>query len=334
MQGKMKKAVLTDVRKIEIIEAEIPKYAPDEVLIKMEYVGICGSDLHFYERGRISGNPIKYPFVLGHESSGTVVGVGSNVKHLKAGDRVAIEPGKTCGRCIYCREGKYNLCDGVIFHATPPVDGTFCEYVAHEADLCFKLPDNVSTMEGALIEPLAVGFHAAMQGGAGAGQTAAVFGAGCIGIVSMLALKAMGAGDVYIADPLENRLVKAVELGAKGMADGADGYDLVIETSGSEKAVNQAVSMLKKGGTIVLVGYNAGGGIGFPINLAIDKEITVKTIFRYRHIYPAAIKSVADGRVNLKSIVSDVYNFGDIQEAMERCVENKSQIIKAVVKIT
>ena len=144
----------------------IPKPADNEALVKLEYVGICGSDLHYYETGAIGDYVVKPPFVLGHEPGGIVVEVGKDVKRLKVGDRVALEPGKTCGHCEFCKSGQYNLCPDVVFFATPPVDGVFQEYVAHEADLCFKLPDNVSTLEGALIEPLAVGFHAAMQGGA------------------------------------------------------------------------------------------------------------------------------------------------------------------------
>lgn len=173
--------------------------------------------MHYYETGRIGDYIVKPPFVLGHEPGGTVVEVGKGVKHLKVGDRVALEPGKTCGHCEFCREGKYNLCSDVIFFATPPVDGVFQEYVAHEADLCFKLPDNVDTMEGALIEPLAVGFHAANQGDAHAGQTAVVFGAGCIGLVSMMALKAEGISKVYVVDIMQKRLDKALELGATGV---------------------------------------------------------------------------------------------------------------------
>lgn len=176
---------------------------------KVEYVGICGSDLHYYEHGAIGDFVVKPPFVLGHEAGGTVVAVGQNVKHLKPGDRVAMEPGRTCGHCEFCKTGRYNLCPDVEFFATPPVDGVFQEYAVHEAALCFKLPDNVSTMEGALIEPLAVGFHAANQGGAHIGQTAVVMGAGCIGLVSMMALKAMGVSRVYVADIMQNRLDKA-----------------------------------------------------------------------------------------------------------------------------
>ena len=217
MEGMMKVAVMNGIGKMGFEERPIPKPAANEVLVKLEYVGICGSDLHYYESGRIGDYIVKPPFVLGHEPGGTVVEVGSAVTHLKVGDRVALEPGKTCGHCEFCRTGRYNLCPDVIFFATPPVDGVFQEYVAHEADLCFKLPDNVSTLEGALIEPLAVGFHAANQGGAQAGQVAVVSGSGCIGLVSMMALKAKGVSKVYVIDIMQKRLDKAMELGATGV---------------------------------------------------------------------------------------------------------------------
>ena len=186
MEGKMKVAVMNGIGKMGYTTRDIPTPKDDEVLVKLEYVGICGSDMHYYETGAIGHYVVEPPFVLGHEPGGTVVEVGKKVTHLQVGDRVALEPGKTCGHCKFCREGKYNLCPDVVFFATPPVDGVFQEYVAHEAALCFKLPDNVSTLEGALIEPLAVGFHAANQGGAHAGQTAVVMGAGCIGLMSMM----------------------------------------------------------------------------------------------------------------------------------------------------
>ena len=147
MEGTMKTAVMTGISQVEIMQRPIPVPADNEVLVKVEYVGICGSDLHYYESGRIGNFIVEPPFVLGHEAGGTVVEVGAGVTNLKAGDRVALEPGKTCGHCEHCKGGKYNLCEDVIFFATPPVDGVFQEYVAHEAGLCFKLPDNMSTME-------------------------------------------------------------------------------------------------------------------------------------------------------------------------------------------
>ena len=347
MNGTMKVAVMEGIGKMGYVERPIPEVKPDEVLVKLEYVGICGSDMHYYETGAIGNYVVEPPFVLGHEPGGTVVEVGSNVKHLKVGDRVALEPGKTCGKCEFCRSGKYNLCPDVIFFATPPVDGVFQEYVAHEAALCFKLPDNVSTLEGALIEPLAVGFHAANQGNAHAGQTAVVMGAGCIGLVSMMALKAEGVSKVYVVDVMQKRLDKALELGADGVINAMEvdtveelmrltdgkGCDLAIETAGTEITTRQCVHAVKKGATIVCVGYSKTGEMTLPMSLALDKEIRFETVFRYRHIYPMAIDAVAAGKVNLKGIVTDIFEFNDIQNAMDRSVADKANIVKAVVKI-
>lgn len=347
MDGKMKVAVMTDIKKIEFEERAIPTPQKDEVLVKVEYVGVCGSDLHYFEHGRVSNFIVEPPFVLGHESAGVVVEVGEDVHHLKVGDRVALEPGKTCGKCEQCKSGKYNLCPDVVFFATPPIGGVFQEYVAHEANLCFKLPDNVGTLEGALIEPLAVGFHAAKQGGAEAGQSAVVFGAGCIGLVTMMALKAMGLSNVYVVDVQPKRLEKALELGATGVINAKEvdtlaklkelsdgkGWDLLIDTAGSTITAQQAFYAAKKGATVVMVGYNVNELVPLPVNHALDNEITMKTIFRYRHIYPMAIDAVAAGKVNLKGLVTDIFDFDDMQRALCASIENKVDIVKAAIKI-
>ncbi len=347
MKGMMKTAVMNGIGKMGFEKRPIPQPKADEVLVKLEYVGICGSDLHYYETGAIGDYVVEPPFVLGHEPGGTVVEVGANVTHLKVGDRVALEPGKTCGHCEFCKEGKYNLCPDVVFFATPPVDGVFQEYVAHEANLCFKLPENVSTLEGALIEPLAVGFHAAIQGDAHLGQKAVVMGAGCIGLVSMMALKARGVSEVYVVDIMEKRLEKALELGADGVINGAaedvlervkeltdgKGMDLVIETAGTEITTRQAIHMAKKGSNIVLVGYSKTGEMTLPMSLVLDKELTFKTVFRYRHIYPMAIDAVASGKINLKGIVTDIFPLDEVQKAMDHSVDHKADIVKAVIQI-
>lgn len=344
----MKTAVMLGIGKMGFEERPVPTPKDNEALVKVEYVGICGSDIHYYETGVIGPYVVKPPFVLGHEAGGTVVAVGKDVKHLKVGDRVAMEPGKTCGHCEFCREGKYNLCPDVEFFATPPYDGVFCEYVAHEADLCFKLPDNVSTLEGALIEPLAIGFHAANLGGAHIGQTAVVFGSGCIGLVCMMALKAEGVSRVIVVDIMDKRLAKAKELGADFVINSSKedmkariaeltegkGVDLSIETAGTEITTRQSIEIAKKGSTIVLVGYSKTGELTLPISLFIDKELTFKSIFRYRHIYPMAIEAVATGRVNLKDIATNFFDLDDIQEAMDRSVSDKMNIVKSVVKIS
>jgi L-iditol 2-dehydrogenase len=341
----MKVAVMNGIGKMGWEERDIPQIKHGEVLVKLEYVGICGSDLHYYEHGRIGDFIVKFPFVLGHEPGGVVVEVGSGVAHLKVGDRVALEPGQTCGHCEFCRTGRYNLCPDVNFFATPPVDGVFQEYVAHEATLCFKLPDNVSTIEGALIEPLAVGFHASITGGAKIGQTALVTGSGCIGLVSMLALKAQGVSRVYVSDVVDKRLEKAKSLGAFEtinvkekdlpalIAEKEGGVDMVIETTGTDTAAAQGISTLKKGGTLVFVGLSPTGSMTLPIGKALDKELTLKTIFRYRHVYPLAIDAVARGAVNLKGIISNIFDFDDIQQAMDESIHNKIDIVKSVVKI-
>lgn len=347
MKREMKAAVMNGIGKMGFTVREVPAPAENEVLVKLEYVGICGSDLHYYQEGEIGGKEVTPPFVLGHEAGGVVVEVGKKVEHLKPGDRVALEPGKTCGRCEFCRQGKYNLCPDVVFFATPPVDGVFQEYVAHDADLCFKLTDNVSTLEGSLIEPLAVGFHAAMQGGAIFGQKALVSGAGCIGLVTLLALKAMGVSEVYVSDVIDTRLQKAKELGATAVINskeedvqeriaeltGGQGVDLAADTSGNETAVNTAIECVKKGANIVLVGYSRSGKMNLEISRALDKEITFKTVFRYRHVYPLAIRAVSEGKIDLKSVVTDVFELDDIQRAMDLSVTEKAKIVKSVVHI-
>jgi L-iditol 2-dehydrogenase len=202
-------------------------------------------------------------------------------------------------------------------------------------------------MEGALIEPLAVGFHAALTGKGRIGQTALVTGAGCIGLVSMLALKAQGVSKVYVTDVVPKRLEKAESLGADAVINAADrrvpqaineltggrGVDLIIETSGNETSAGDAIESAKKGGVMVFVGYSKSGMMNLPISTALNKELTLKTIFRYRHIYPLAIDAVARGVVNIKDIVTNVFNFEDVAEAMDKSVHHKVDIVKSVIKI-
>jgi L-iditol 2-dehydrogenase len=343
----MKTAIMTDIQKIAFEQRPIPRVKKDGALVKLEYVGICGSDLHYYGSGAIGKNIVKPPFVLGHEAGGVVVEVGSEVKTLKVGDKVALEPGIGCGRCEFCTTGRYHLCPDVIFFATPPIDGVFQEYVAHPAALCFKIPENMDTMEAALIEPLAVGFHAANRGEAHVGQQAIVFGAGCIGLMTMMALRAEGISRVYVVDVMDKRLAKARELGAVGVINakqadvveaarelsGGAGFDLAIETAGTEVTTRAAIEVVKKGSNVVLVGYSASGEMKLPTSLVLDKELNLKGIFRYHHIYPMAIDAVAGGKVNPKGVVSNVFAFDDLQNAMDSSLANKAEIIKGVIKL-
>ncbi len=346
MEGKMKAAVLTEIGKIEIEERPIPKPLDNEVLVKIKHVGICGSDLHYYEHGRIGNAVVEKPIILGHESAGEVVEIGKNVTNLKVGDIVTLEPGYTCGKCEFCKTGRYNLCPDVVFMATPPIDGAFAEYVSYPSDMAFKLPSGMTTIEGALVEPLSVGFHAAKQADAHIGQTAAILGAGCIGISTMLALKSMGVTEVYMFDMIQKRLDMAKKLGATGVyrvdevdpekvikdvTDG-NGVDLVFETAGNKTSTLQTVSLVKRGGKITLVGMAPESILPFNIGGLMEKEASVNTVFRYRNLYPTAIKAVASGLIPVGDMVTDTFKFEDTAYAMKYSVENKRDIVKAVIE--
>ncbi len=347
MSNKMKVAVMEGIGKIGYTTREIPTPKNDEVLVKIQYVGICGSDLHYYETGRIGDYIVEPPFVLGHEASGVVTKLGKDVKDLKLGDRVALEPGATCGKCEFCTTGRYNLCSEVVFFATPPVDGVFQEFAAHPASLCFKLPDSVDSMNGALIEPLAVGFHAAIQGDAHIGQKAIVFGAGCIGLMTLLALQSLGVNNITVVDILPNRLKQAKKMGATQVVNSLDkdfiqqfdkitdnkGFDIAFETAGTEITTRLCIQALKKGSNLVCVGYSKTGEMTLPMSLLLDKELTIKTVFRYRHIYPLAIEAVASGKINPSDVVTNIFEFDDVQNAMDKSVADKANIVKSVVKI-
>jgi len=328
-------------------DVPVPAVKDTDVLIKIDVVGICGSDVHYFQHGRIGDFVVNGDFILGHECAGEVVEVGSAVKTLKVGDRVALEPGKTCGKCEFCKTGRYNLCPDVEFFATPPYHGVFANYVAHPEDMCFKLPDNVSNMEGALVEPLAVGLHASGIGEVKLGDTVVIYGSGCIGLVTLLACKARGASKIILVDVLENRLKTALKLGAthvinpmeadvietvKAITEGK-GAEVVIDTAGAVVTVKQTVEVLKTGGTIVLVGMTPKDEVEFNFMKLMGKEGVVKTIFRYRNLYPVAINAIASGAINVKDIVSHEFAFENTKEAFDFVVNNAKDVVKAVIKI-
>lgn len=350
MEKKMQKgAFMRGTDKMVIKEIPVPEVGEKQVLIQLEYVGICGSDVHYFHTGACGAYKVDLSedFMLGHECAGTVVELGAGVTSLKVGDRVALEPGITCGKCEFCKSGHYNLCPDVVFLATPPVQGCNEEYIAFPEDMCFKLPDNVSTLEGSLIEPLSVGFHAANQGEVGVGDTVVILGGGCIGLVTLLSCKAHGAGTVIVADLVDARLEKAKELGADYVINSGRedvfkeiekltqgrGADKVFETAGSPVTIAQTPFFVRMGGTIVLVGLSSKEEINYNFAQIMAKEATIKSVFRYRNIYPKAIAAVASGAIDLKGIATHIFDLDHIQEAYDEAVNNKTDLVKAVVKI-
>lgn len=338
---------MTDLDKMEIRDIEMPKAGAKEVLVELEYVGICGSDVHYFHDGRCGDYKVEGDFMLGHECAGTVVALGEGVEHLKVGDKVALEPGITCGQCEFCKTGRYNLCPDVQFLATPPVQGCYENYIAFPENMCFKLPDNISTKEGALVEPLSVGMHAANQGDVKLGDSVVILGAGCIGLVTLLACKAHGATDITVVDVIPKRLDYALKLGATRVINGREadavgevdkltdgaGVDKVFETAGSPITIQQTPYMVKNGGTIVLVGISAQEKIEYNFAKIMAKEARVESVFRYRNIYPQAIAAIADGIIDVSGIVTHEFDFDDIQEAFDCAINNKDEVVKAVIKI-
>ena len=344
-----KGAYMQGTDKMILKEIPVPETKEKEVLVQIEYVGICGSDVHYFHTGCCGSYKVdlSQDFMLGHECAGTVVKVGEGVKDLKVGDRVALEPGITCGKCEFCKSGHYNLCPDVVFLATPPVQGCYEQFIAFPEDMCFKLPDNVSTLEGCLIEPLSVGFHAANQGEVGVGDTVMILGSGCIGLVTMLACKAHGAGQIIVADLVDARLEKAKELGATAVINSKNtdvfkeverltngrGADVVFETAGSPVTIAQTTFLVRRGGTITLVGLASQEEITYNFAQIMDKEATIKSVFRYRNIYPKAIAAVSSGAIDVKKIVTHEFDLDHIQEAFDEAVNNKTDLVKAVIKV-
>ncbi len=340
-------AYMTGIDKMEIREAPMPSPKAGEVLVKLEYVGICGSDVHYFHDGRCGDFVVEGDFMLGHEASGTVVALGEGVATHKVGDRVALEPGITCGQCEFCKSGRYNLCPDVVFLATPPVQGCYENYIAFPANMAFKLPENISTKEGALVEPLAVGIHSANQGQVKMGDSVVILGAGCIGLVTLLACKAYGATDITVVDVVPKRLEVAKKLGATRTINAAEtdvlaemdrltggaGTDKVFETAGSPKTIAQTPHLVKRGGTIILVGIAAQEEISFNFAKIMAKEVKIESVFRYRNIYPQAIAAISEGLIDVSGIVSHEFAFADIQKAFECAIQNKNDVVKAVIKM-
>ncbi|MDC7287288.1 NAD(P)-dependent alcohol dehydrogenase [Blautia schinkii] len=330
-----------------IREIEVPEPKDDEVLVEIKYCGICGSDVHYYENGRIGDYIVEGDFTLGHEVAGEIVKLGSNVKDLKVGDRVALEPGIPCGKCECCKEGKYNLCPDVVFFATPPVQGALQNYVVHPADMCFKLPDHVGMEEGALVEPLCVGLHACRQGDVKLGDNVVILGAGCIGLATLLSAKAMGASNVVVVDLFEKRLEFAKEMGANyvinaGREDvfdecrkifGGRGADIVIETAGSPKTIYQTPMLAKQGGTVVLVGIAVNNDLTYNFGQVMSKELTIKSVFRYRNLYPVAIAAIADGSIDVKKMITHRFPLHEAKKAFDTVIADAENVVKAVIEL-
>jgi L-iditol 2-dehydrogenase len=332
----MRAAVLHAPGDVRIEERDRPVPGPREVLVQITAIGVCGSDVHYYEHGRIGPMVVESPMVLGHESAGRVVELGDGATKHAVGDRVTLEPGVPCGRCRECRAGRYNLCADVVFFATPPIDGAFADFVAIHEDFAFALPDSLSDEEGALMEPLSVGIWACRKASVTAGDRVLVTGAGPIGILAAQCALAFGATEVTVSDVNEQRLEVARRTGATRTLSPQDGFDdleadVLIECSGHPDALSAGINALRPAGTAVLVGMGPGEEGTVPLSAIQRREIWVTGTFRYANTYPTAIALAASGRVDLKAIITGHYALEDAEAALKVGREDPASVKPIVV---
>ncbi|KAN0131431.1 xylitol dehydrogenase [Lactarius tabidus] len=355
--------VLQGIGKVSYEIHPIPEIRDDEVLVEVKKTGICGSDVHYLVEGRIGDFIVESPMVLGHESSGVIHKVGNGVRNVKPGDRVAMEPGVSCRRCEACKTGRYQLCSGMAFAATPPYDGTLARYYRLPEDLVYILPESLSLEDGAMMEPLSVGVHSVFtQAKLQPAQSIAIFGCGPIGLLCMAVAKAIGASRIIAVDIVESRLNFAKtyaatdifrpppfqdgeskiaysrrsagllmeSLGVKDRGDKA--IDVVLDASGAEVSIQTGIFIAKVGGTFVQVGMGHPEVV-VPITALLTKELTLKSSFRYGPgDYRLAIALTAKKMVNLRPLVTHRFRFEEAISAFDATKKGKSEDGKELIK--
>ncbi len=335
----MRASVLLGARSIEMQERPVPVPRADEVLVRVRSVGVCGSDVHYYKEGRIGGYVVEQPLILGHEVSGVVVDVGSDVPDGRVGQRVAIEPQRPCRRCRACKSGRYNMCSDLEFYATPPVDGAFCDYVVAPADFAHPVPDDVSDHAAALLEPFSVGLWACQKAEVGPGSRVLVTGAGPIGALASLAARARGASEVVVTDLVPSRRERILHFGATTALDPADPTvdlsaleaDALIECSGATPALLSGLRALRESGIAVLVGLG-DEEISLPVQLIAFRELVLTGVFRYVDTWPAAIAAARQPATDLDALVTAEFELEDAEAALTS--DDDPQSMKSVVVVS
>ena len=335
----MKAIYLDKINTFSEKELAKPECGERQVLVRMKAVGVCGSDVHYWKNGRIGQFVVEEPLILGHECSGVITDVGEKVSKFAVGDRVVLEPGIPCMKCEHCLKGRYNLCQNIVFFATPPDDGVLVEEIAYDEDYVFKIPDEVTDYGLAtMAEPLSVGLFATQRITPALGEKAIIFGAGIIGITCLLAAKAAGCKDITVADIRDDRLACAKEMGADQVVNTMkdqipdNTFDFGYEATGADACYNLAVKCIKPGGRIAMIGMG-------PEIQKVDmvdyvcKEITIVPSFRYSNTYPLVLDLLKDNQEKLKQLITHRVPFSleGVEEAFHIASEDPSAV-KVVVE--
>ena len=306
------------------------KPGPGEALIRVTATGICGSDLHTYLDGRIGDTVLKAPLILGHEFGGVIEAVGKDVKNLKPGMRVAVDPAQPCHRCDLCERGHPHLCRRLHFCGLYPDDGSFAEFIRVPAGTCFPVPKTIDDAAAALLEPLGVALHATTLAKIHDGDRVAVLGAGPIGLLLIQTAKLAGAGEILVSDPLAWRVKLARKFGARPLPDKTE-VDVVLEAAWGGEAIERSIEIVRPGGRVVLVGIPSEDRCAIKHSTARRKGLTVLFSRRMKHTYPRAIQLVTSGRVDLTSLVTHRFPLRRAAEALALCADYQDKVVKAVI---
>lgn len=344
----MKAQVLTGLNQMELVEVPTPNIQKDDdVLLKVEIVGVCGSDVHYYETGRIGSQIVQYPYIVGHECSATVAEIGKAVKNAKIGDKVVVEPAVSCHQCDQCRIGRENTCRNLSFLGTPGQgDGCLCEYIVMPEEACLPITDKLTLAQGALCEPFTIGLYSVKQGQMPYGDKIAILGSGPIGLSCMTVALAQGKEWIYMTDKISERLALAGNNGAiwVGNPDEGDiveqileqeqnGIDVVYECAGQQSTVDEAVDLLRPGGRLVLVGTPREARISFSIEKLRRKEIAVINIRRQNSCTSEAIDLVTSGKAKIDFMITHKFDFAQSKQAFDMVAGYNDGVVKAMIQV-
>jgi len=344
----MKVAVLTGLRQMEIVDVPKPVIKNDnDVLLKIAVVGVCGSDVHYYLTGRIGSQVVQYPYLVGHECSAIVEAVGKKVKHVKPGDEVAVEPAISCHNCPQCKMGRENTCLNLKFLGTPGQGpGCLCEYIIMPEENCLPTKGGLTLEQAALCEPFTIGVYTIKQSNLAKGGKIAILGSGPIGLSCLVAAKTQKAGAIYMTDKLDYRVDFAKKTGATwaGNPDREDivkailqrepdGVDIACECAGQQETLDQAVELLRPGGTLMLVGIPEFDRVSFAIGLIRRKEITIINVRRQNRTTELAMGLVAEGRAKIDSFVTHRFNLEQAKDAFDLVADYRDGVIKAMIQM-